>query len=140
MGIIGTLLHANAGVILVASWEERRAWRDEFRSLGVELVRDRVRLAAWDDEKLQEARRGTARPGSSSPSKLPPLQNGGGLSEMGAQAASDSRNDGFAAQLRSGANVIDAFCLVPTLPTPNSCGPMPGHGNSCLRSGVELVA
>jgi hypothetical protein len=57
MGIIGTLLHANAGVILVASWEERRAWRDEFRSLGVELVRDRVRLAAWDDEKLQEARR-----------------------------------------------------------------------------------
>jgi hypothetical protein len=45
------------GGILVASWEERRAWRDEFRSLGVELVRDRVRLAAWDDEKLQEARR-----------------------------------------------------------------------------------
>jgi hypothetical protein len=57
MGILGALLHANAAVIVVASWEERRAWRDEFRSLGVELVRDRVRLAAWDDEKLQEARR-----------------------------------------------------------------------------------
>jgi hypothetical protein len=32
--------------------------RDEFRSLGVELVRDRLRLAAWHhEEKLQEARR-----------------------------------------------------------------------------------
>ena len=40
----------------MASWEERRAWRDEFRGLGIELVRDRVRLGAWYDEKLQEAR------------------------------------------------------------------------------------
>jgi hypothetical protein len=39
----------------VASWEERRPWRDEFRSLGVELVRDRLRLGAWHEEKLQEA-------------------------------------------------------------------------------------
>jgi hypothetical protein len=36
MGIIGTLLHANAGVILVASWEERRAWRDEFAKVPPE--------------------------------------------------------------------------------------------------------
>ena len=57
MGILGALLHADAAVMVVASWEERRAWRDDFRSLGIELVRDRVRLAAWDDEKLQEARR-----------------------------------------------------------------------------------
>ena len=55
--IVGTLLHADAAVMVVASWEERRAWRDEFRSLGVELVRDRLRLAAWHEEKLQEARR-----------------------------------------------------------------------------------
>jgi hypothetical protein len=42
---------------VVASWDERRAWRDEFRSLGVELVCDRLRLAAWHEDKLQEARR-----------------------------------------------------------------------------------
>jgi hypothetical protein len=55
--IVGALLHADAAVMVVASWEERRAWRDEFRSLGVELVRDRLRIAAWHEEKLQEARR-----------------------------------------------------------------------------------
>jgi hypothetical protein len=57
MGIIGALLHVSAAVMVVASWEERRAWRDEFRSLGVELVRDRLRFGPWHQEKLQEARR-----------------------------------------------------------------------------------
>ena len=57
MGVLRALLHADAAVVVVASWEERRAWRDEFRNLGVELVRDRLRLAAWHEEKLREARR-----------------------------------------------------------------------------------
>jgi hypothetical protein len=42
----------------MASWRERREWRAEFKSLGVELTRDRMRRSIWHEEKkLQEARR-----------------------------------------------------------------------------------
>jgi hypothetical protein len=42
---------------LMAPWQERRDWRKEFKSLGIEQTRDRIRISLWDEEKLQEARR-----------------------------------------------------------------------------------
>jgi hypothetical protein len=41
----------------MASWRERRAWRAEFRQLGVRQVSERERQSVWQEEKLQEARR-----------------------------------------------------------------------------------
>jgi hypothetical protein len=40
----------------MASWRERRAWRAEFKSLGVRQTSDRERAAVWAEEKAQEAR------------------------------------------------------------------------------------
>ena len=41
----------------MASWRERRAWRREFRSLGIRQTREREAHSIWHEEKLQEARR-----------------------------------------------------------------------------------
>jgi hypothetical protein len=41
----------------MASQRDRRAWRAEFKSFGVGLTRDWVRISIWREEKLQEARR-----------------------------------------------------------------------------------
>jgi hypothetical protein len=43
----------------MASWRERRAWRAEFRDLGVRQTADRERISAWHQTpgKLEEARR-----------------------------------------------------------------------------------
>lgn len=44
-------------MILMASWRERRAWRREFKSLGVRQVKDREAHSIWHEEKQREARR-----------------------------------------------------------------------------------
>jgi hypothetical protein len=41
----------------MASRRERREWRAEFKSFGVGLTCDWVRISIWREEKLQEARR-----------------------------------------------------------------------------------
>jgi hypothetical protein len=41
----------------MATWRERRAWRREFRSLGIRQVKERERASIWREEKLQAARR-----------------------------------------------------------------------------------
>jgi hypothetical protein len=41
----------------VASWRERRAWRAEFKALGVRQTSERERISLWDEAKLHEARR-----------------------------------------------------------------------------------
>jgi hypothetical protein len=41
----------------MASWRERRAWRWEFRSLGMRQTRERQARSTLHEEKLQEASR-----------------------------------------------------------------------------------
>jgi hypothetical protein len=43
-----------ARVISMATWRERRAWRREFRSLGIRQVEERERASIWHEEKLPE--------------------------------------------------------------------------------------
>ena len=51
MGILGALLHADAPVMVVASWEERRSGATSFEALSTRSA------APWGlhEEKLQEA-------------------------------------------------------------------------------------
>jgi hypothetical protein len=41
----------------MASRQDRRAWRAEFKSLGVRQTSERERASVWSEEKCQEARR-----------------------------------------------------------------------------------
>jgi hypothetical protein len=41
----------------MATWRERRAWRCEFKSLGIRQVKEREAHSIWHEEKQQAARR-----------------------------------------------------------------------------------
>jgi len=42
----------------MATWRQRRAWRREFKSLGIRQVKERVAIASWHEEEgKQEAAR-----------------------------------------------------------------------------------
>jgi hypothetical protein len=42
----------------MATWREWRAWRREFRSLGIRQVKEREARSIWHEEKQQAARFG----------------------------------------------------------------------------------
>jgi hypothetical protein len=41
----------------MATWRARRAWRREFKSLGIRQVKAREAHSVWHEEKQREARR-----------------------------------------------------------------------------------
>jgi hypothetical protein len=41
----------------MATWRERRAWRREFKGLGIRQVKEREARSIWHEEKQREARR-----------------------------------------------------------------------------------
>jgi hypothetical protein len=41
----------------MATWQERHAWRREFKGLGIRQVREREARSVWHEEKQQVARR-----------------------------------------------------------------------------------
>jgi hypothetical protein len=40
----------------MATWRERRAWRREFKGLGIRQVKEREARSIWHEEKQREAR------------------------------------------------------------------------------------
>jgi hypothetical protein len=53
----GTWDVVSNSVALMATWKERRAWRREFKSLGIRQVKAREAGSIWHGEKQQAARR-----------------------------------------------------------------------------------